>query len=74
MTRLKPTIEPALLTAKQAAAYLGASQRYFETNIRPLLSFTDLRKPGARRPMPRWAPDDLDAYIRSRRVVRGEAA
>ncbi len=62
-----------LLNAKQAAFYLGVSKTYFEATIRPLLSFSDLRAPGSKKPMPRWSRTDLDAFVAKRRVERKSA-
>lgn len=67
---MSQTLDSALLTAKQSAVYLGVSKTYFEAVIRPMLSFSDLRKPGGKKPMPRWARTDLDAFIKSRRKER----
>lgn len=66
----RPSLEPSLLTASQAAAYLGVSKSYFEETIRPHLSFVDMRAPTAKKPMPRWTRSDLDAFIATRRKER----
>lgn len=64
------TLEPSLLTAAQAALYLGVSKTYFETEIRPHISFVDMKAPSAKKPMPRWARADLDAFIATRHRTR----
>lgn len=63
-------ITPEMLNATQAAKYLGVSKTYFERDIRPYLSFSDLRKPGSKKPMPRWSVTDLTTFIESRRKER----
>jgi hypothetical protein len=60
----------SLFTAKQAAIYLGVSKTYFEAHIRPYLSFSDMRAPGSKKPMPRWARVDLDKFVATRRKER----
>jgi hypothetical protein len=62
-----------MFNAKQAAAYIGVSKSYFEESIRPMLSFSDLRAPGSKKPMPRWSRADLDAFVAKRRVERKSA-
>ena len=56
-----------LLTAREAAEYLGCSKSYFEAHIRPLLPVVDMGRPEATQPMPRWHQADLDAFIASRK-------
>lgn len=63
----------AHFSAKQAALYLGVSKTYFEDHIRPYVSFSDLRAPGSRKPMPRWSKVDLDAFVAKRRKERKSA-
>lgn len=63
-------IAPELLNARQAAKFLGVSKTYFERDIRPFISFSDLRKPGSKKPMPRWSRTDLATFIESRRKER----
>jgi hypothetical protein len=59
--------EPALMTAKQSAVYLGVSKAYFEASIRPYIQCVDLRKPGGKKPMPRFERVELDRHIESRK-------
>ena len=66
----RPMTDSLLLTARQAAAYLGVSKSYFEEHIRPLLPFSDLRAPGSAKPMPRWTRVDLEAFAATRRKER----
>lgn len=67
------TMETSLLSAKQAAIYLGVSKTYFEAKIRPYVSFSDMRAPGSKKPMPRWSKVDLDSFVAKRRVERKSA-
>lgn len=60
-------IEPALFEIGEAAKYLRVSRSYFDEHIRPLLPAVDLRAPGAKVPLIRYAKTDLDAFIASRR-------
>lgn len=60
-----------LLSSDEAAAYLGVSRSFFDAHIAPVLPVVDLAPEHARQGMPRWWIADLDAYIRSRRIVRG---
>lgn len=66
----KPQIEPALLSANDAATYLGVSRRYFEEQVRPFVSVVDMKAPTSTQPMPRYAREDLDAFWRARRKDR----
>lgn len=63
-------IDPELLNAKQAAKYLGVSKTYFERDIRPYIASVDLKRPDAKKPMPRWSRTDLDAFVAARRRER----
>lgn len=64
----KPTIEPGYYNASEAARYLGVSKSFFEDHVRPLLTAThDFRAPGAKKPMPKYARADLDAWALTRR-------
>ena len=55
-----------LLTLKEAAAYLGVSTRWLESNreIVPV----NIARPGAVRRMLRYRVSDLDAFAASRRT------
>lgn len=67
MSETRPKIEPALLEIGEAARYLRCSRSYFDEHIRPFVPMIDIRAPGAKLPMIRFAKVDLDAYIDSRR-------
>lgn len=60
-------IEPAYFDARDAARYLGVSLSFFEDHIRPALSVHDFRAPGSKKPMPKYARVDLDAWAQSRK-------
>lgn len=62
--------EPALFTPNDAAHYLGVSRSYFDDHVRPFLSVVDMRPPGGKQPMPRFARADLDAFWTARRKAR----
>lgn len=61
------SIQPALLSANDAAHYLGISRSYFDDHVRPFVSEIDMRPPGGKQPMPRFARVDLDAFWEKRR-------
>lgn len=69
-TETKPLI--ALLTADEAARYLGVRRTFFDANIRPHIPETDMRAPNAQQPMPRFAIEDLDAFRASRRRTKAD--
>jgi hypothetical protein len=66
-------VDPLLLSAREAAAYLGVSKSYFEESVRPYLSVVDMKDPKAKKPMPRWSRSDLEAFASSRRRERKSA-
>lgn len=61
------------LNAAHAARFLGVSKSYFEDHIRPFVSYVDMRAPGSKKPMPRYARVDLEAFAEKRRVTRKSA-
>ena len=63
-----------LLTAAEAADWLGCSERHFESVLRPHIPEVDLARPGAGRPMPRFDVDDLAAFVARRKRTTTEAA
>lgn len=67
----KSGITPVLLSAKDAARYLGVSHSHFYDSIRPFLPVVDLARPESRRGLWRWHIDDLDEWIAKRRRDRG---
>lgn len=62
-----------LLDKREAAKYLRVSLTFFQVNVRPFVTFVDLRKPMGKRPVPRWRREDLDTYINTHTVKRGAA-
>lgn len=72
MTIIKPqsSTTPAVLKAKQAAAYVGMSVRWLMDRRCPI-PWVDARLPGARRPVRRWRLADLDTFLVKRLVQPG---
>jgi hypothetical protein len=60
--------QPALLTMKQAAAYLGMRLRWMY-EVAHLIPRVDMRLPGATKPVWRYLRTDLDAFALSRRTA-----
>lgn len=60
-------IQPELYEIGAAAKYLGVSRSYFDEHLRKVIPMVDVRAPGARVPLIRYAKHDLDAFIASRR-------
>lgn len=66
-------VKPELLTARQAAIYMGVSKSYFEDHIRPHIAIVDVAREGAKQAMPRWSVTDLDGFIAARRREKKSA-
>jgi hypothetical protein len=66
----KPDIAPGYLDADGARRYLDVSKSFFEDHIRPLLAVHDFKAPGSKKPMPKFARADLDAWAQTRRKER----
>jgi hypothetical protein len=66
--------EKGLLTATEAARYLGVSRTFFLTSVRPYLKGeVNVAAPQRQKPMPRWTVADLDAWVAVRRTERRSA-
>lgn len=65
--------EKALFDPGEAAKYLGVSRSYFDEHVRPHISIVDMKAPGGKQPMWRFARTDLDAFIASRRREKKSA-
>lgn len=59
--------DPRLLSADEAAKYLGVRRSHFLEHIRPQIAIEyDLAAPG-KRPLPRFDRADLDRWMLTRR-------
>ena len=63
-----------LMTAVEAARYLGVSRAHFFAHIRPYLrGEVNVAAPQSQKRHPRWTVADLDAWIASHRQERQSA-
>jgi hypothetical protein len=59
---------PEALSPAEAAAFIGCSLRHFQQHFAPHLPFSDLRAPGARKPMPRYRVSVLRELLATHEV------